>query len=111
MRLIDADALLAAYDRVHIGPPDGARKLIEAAPTAMKWTRVSEGLPKEYKIKDGHIQSISHTVIVMTEDEGGLMRLEFANTANGIWRFKLSPGLHKRDVIAWMPLLDMDGVV
>lgn len=33
MRLIDADALLAEYDRVHVGPPGGARKLMEDAPT------------------------------------------------------------------------------
>ena len=32
-RLIDANALLAEYDRVHIGPPGGARKLMEDAPT------------------------------------------------------------------------------
>lgn len=33
MRLIDADELLAEYDRVHVGEPGGARKLIEGAPT------------------------------------------------------------------------------
>lgn len=33
MRMIDADALLAAYDKAHKGPPGGARKLIEDAPT------------------------------------------------------------------------------
>lgn len=33
MRLIDADALLAEYDRVHVGEPGNARKLIENAPT------------------------------------------------------------------------------
>ena len=33
MRLIDADALLAEYDRVHVGPPGGARKLMEDAPS------------------------------------------------------------------------------
>lgn len=33
MRLIDADALIAEYDRVHIGPAGGARKLMEDAPT------------------------------------------------------------------------------
>ena len=33
MRMIDADALLAEYDRVHEGPPGGARTLIEKAPT------------------------------------------------------------------------------
>jgi hypothetical protein len=31
--LIDRNALLAEYDRVHIGPPGGARKLMEEAPT------------------------------------------------------------------------------
>lgn len=33
MRLIDADALIAEYDRVHVGEPGGARKLMENAPT------------------------------------------------------------------------------
>lgn len=33
MRLGDLDALIAEYDRVHIGPPGGARKLMEEAPT------------------------------------------------------------------------------
>ena len=33
MRLIDADALIAEYDRVHIGEPGKARKLMEDAPT------------------------------------------------------------------------------
>ena len=32
-RLIDVNALIAEYDRVHIGPPGGARKLMEDAPT------------------------------------------------------------------------------
>ena len=33
-RYIDADALIAEYDRVHIGPAGGARKLMVDAPTA-----------------------------------------------------------------------------
>ena len=33
MRMIDADALLAEYDRVHEGPLGKARILIEKAPT------------------------------------------------------------------------------
>ena len=33
--LISRQALLAEYDRVHIGPPGGARKLIEEAPEAV----------------------------------------------------------------------------
>ena len=32
-RLIDVDALIAEYDRVHIGEPGKARKLMEDAPT------------------------------------------------------------------------------
>lgn len=32
MELIDREALLAAYDAAHKGPPGGARKLIEEAP-------------------------------------------------------------------------------
>ena len=31
---IERDALIAEYDRVHVGPPGGARKLIEEAPAA-----------------------------------------------------------------------------
>lgn len=31
--LIDRAALIAEYDRVHVGPPGGARKLMEDAPT------------------------------------------------------------------------------
>lgn len=33
-RYIDVEKLIAEYDRVHIGPPGGARKLMEEAPTA-----------------------------------------------------------------------------
>ena len=33
MRPIDADALIAEYDRVHVGAPGGARKLMEDAST------------------------------------------------------------------------------
>ena len=39
MRLIDADALLAEYDRQHDGEPGRARKLIEDAPTIDRPTR------------------------------------------------------------------------
>lgn len=38
-RLIDADALLAEYDRQHEGEPGKARKLIEDAPTINRPTR------------------------------------------------------------------------
>ena len=38
MRLIDKDALLAEYDRVHIGEAGKARKLIEDAPEVSLYT-------------------------------------------------------------------------
>lgn len=34
MKLIDRDALIRAYDAAHVGPPGGARKLMEEAPVA-----------------------------------------------------------------------------
>ena len=34
MAYIEREALLAEYDRVHVGAPGGARKLIEDAPAA-----------------------------------------------------------------------------
>lgn len=53
-RLIDADALLAEYDRVHVGPPGGARKLIDNAPTielsAQPEVRFEEQTIKGYSI-------------------------------------------------------------
>ena len=46
--LISRKALLDAYDRVHIGPPGGARKLIKDAPCIDRWISVSEKLPDPY---------------------------------------------------------------
>lgn len=47
--LISRSALIAEYDRVHIGPPGGARKLIEDAPAveASNWIPVTERLPEQ----------------------------------------------------------------
>ena len=48
--LISRSALIAEYDRVHIGPPGGARKLMEDAPTVdavevvhARWENVQNG--------------------------------------------------------------------
>lgn len=45
--LISRKALIAEYDRVHVGPPGGARKLMEDAPAAREWIPVTERLPEE----------------------------------------------------------------
>lgn len=43
-RYIDADKLIAEYDRVHIGVPGGARKLMVEAPTADVAPKVEDHL-------------------------------------------------------------------
>ena len=48
MSLINREALIAEYDRVHIGEPGKARKLIEDAPTIEpertgKWVEQDDG--------------------------------------------------------------------
>lgn len=43
--LISRKALLAEYDRVHIGEPGKARKLIEDAPAVQQWISVKDRLP------------------------------------------------------------------
>ena len=48
MSLINREDLIAEYDRVHVGPPGGARKLMVDAPEVRpepKWIPVSERLP------------------------------------------------------------------
>ena len=51
MSLINREDLIAEYDRVHVGAPGGARKLIVDAPEVApepKWIPVSERLPEKY---------------------------------------------------------------
>ena len=56
-RLIDANALIAEYDRVHIGEPGKARNLIADAPTvdAVEVVRCREC--KHWGDEDGKLQS------------------------------------------------------
>lgn len=44
--LISRKALIAEYDRVHIGPPGVARKLMEDAPAVQQWISVKDRLPQ-----------------------------------------------------------------
>lgn len=67
MRLIDADALLAAYDTSHKGPPGAARKLIEDAPTVGGWISVKDKLPELNRYEeDGDTWLMSAPVLVAT---------------------------------------------
>lgn len=47
MDLIERDALIAEYDRVHVGAPGGARKLMQDAPAVNRWIPCSERLPEK----------------------------------------------------------------
>jgi hypothetical protein len=51
--LISRKVLLAEYDRVHIGEPGKARKLIEDAPAVREWIPVSDRLPEDLPQKGG----------------------------------------------------------
>lgn len=47
--LIDRDAIIAEYDRVHVGAPGGARKLMQDAPAVNRWISVEDALPDALK--------------------------------------------------------------
>lgn len=47
--LIDRDALIAEYDRVHVGAPGGARKLMQDAPAVNRWISLEYALPEKDK--------------------------------------------------------------
>ena len=53
MRMIDADALLEAYDREHVGPPGRARALIENSPTIAEGVLTWHLYPKQAPKKGG----------------------------------------------------------
>ena len=66
MSLINREALIAEYDRVHIGQPGGARKLMVDAPEVKpepKWISVNENQPEKYgwylcSLKDGRVNTL-----------------------------------------------------
>ena len=52
MKLIDRDALIRAYDAAHVGPPGGARKLMEEAPVVAEVVHCRECRHRE-ALQDG----------------------------------------------------------
>ena len=86
MSLINREDLIAEYDRVHVGAPGGARKLMVDAPEVKpepQWIPVSERLPEEG-------QQIIATVADNDLVDVFIIRGYFKK-------------MHK-SVIAWMPL-------
>lgn len=101
--LISRSALLAEYDRVHVGHPGGARKLIEAAPAVQRWIPVTDRLPE---IPDGwaenpepvlYMMKSTKTIYAGYYGEGGVYRDKyFRQYADG------HEGVDARDVLCWM---------
>ena len=73
MRLIDADALIAEYDKVHVGPAGVARKLIENAPTIK---------PEQHWIPTSKERPPQHQEIWITSDLG---YVELVYGKDGLW--------------------------
>lgn len=120
MRLIDADALDAAFTDLrfsadgtlaHWGDrPDWClhgsevEKLIENAPTIGGWTSVKDGLPKEHpsffakyygteKWSKGMWRNESDRVLVTIMLPGGTCTVDQGKLQDGIWKTGVSPAL------------------
>ena len=65
---ISRAALLAAYDAAHVGPPGGARKLIEEAPAA---DVVPVVRCKDCKYQNSPFCHMCHEEYYVDEDDGG----------------------------------------
>ena len=97
---INKQALLAEYDRFHVGPPGGARKLIEEAPAA-DVVPVVHG----YHEGDACIYGFGHEnksraiveIVRILNDERGVAEVKFHkvfadDTGNGFFNYLLKSG-------------------
>ena len=104
--LICKEDLLAEYDRVHIGPPGGARKLIEDAPAVMGWISVKDRLPRkeEYtaKAEDGTEYYVRLLIAFKTD----IVEYEIGYYDGYKWMTEMPIQLIN-DVVAWMPFPNM----
>lgn len=82
MRLVDADALLAEYDRQHEGEPGKARKLIEDAPT-VDAVHVSE----LFALRDAIYEADAVTMRRLRDLN--MLISKYANEENEKWKRKL----------------------
>ena len=102
MDLIDRDALIAEYDRVHVGAPGGARKLMQDAPAVNCWILVEDDLPKNrvnviFTINRG-TPRIGCGYRIHSE-RGGLLLTRWFDKLSGL-------NFSDYDVNAWMPMPD-----
>ena len=102
MSLIDREALIAEYDRVHVGTPGGARKLMVDAPEVRpepRWIPCSERLPEK---PFGCLVTVWDTEPMTGEMFENLLP-EFVGWDGEQWND--SEGFQcPFEVIAWMPL-------
>ena len=115
MSLINKEDLIAAYDRVHKGPPGGARKLIEDAPVVDRWIPVTEKLPDEKdtmfakfwgtdRWNEYMFRRRSDLVEVTVEFEDGTRKTDASRTRDGKWDIEGRHGAVKQKVVAWKPM-------
>ena len=71
-RLIDVNALIAEYDRVHIGEPGKARKLMEDAPTVDAVEVVRCGFCKNAEPYDCTIDGTIHRLYECKKDKAAI---------------------------------------
>lgn len=103
MSLINREDLIAEYDRVHVGPPGGARKLMEDAPEVKPephWIPCSERLPEDktayYLVTLGKFGDF----YVYHEEEIDIARWDRDHRkGKDSWHW-----CKERTVTAWMPL-------
>ena len=91
MSLINREDLIAEYDRVHVGAPGGARKLMVDAPEVkpeQQWIPCSERLPE----KEGNYLITAQPTYNHAKD------IRIAHWSSR-W-----VGYVKSEIIAWMPL-------
>ena len=91
--LISRKALLAEYDRVHIGEPGKARKLIEDAPAVREWIPVSERLPEADK----------NVLVCTIHGSFKVARCNFYKNGTEV-SWATNDGLGERAITHWMPL-------
>jgi hypothetical protein len=112
MALIDREKLLAEYDRVHQGPPGGARKLMEDAPAVDRWIPVTKNMPEEHdtmfakywgtdKWNNYMFRKRSDKVEVTVELDDGTRCTDASRTYDGKWDVEEKCGFVHTKVVAW----------
>lgn len=111
MSLINREDLIAEYDRVHVGAPGGARKLMVDAPEVQPephWIPCSERLPEYNEAVltwDGHTFCIEKRIPYIRDDDGEPIDGDWwVGDEYDEYESDYYPNLRDGAAIAWMPL-------